>query len=285
MPNRHGDDNQYRYGFNGKERLDELHNNSGDSYDFGARMYDARLGRWFATDKLFAKRPAQSPYAFVGNNPIINKELDGNDYEVEFIKSDKGNKLIIRATVYTDVEGSDSHTAAVKATEFWNSQNGKFKYQVNETNGSKTEYDVVFEITPVPKAFKTEVQNQAINDEKGNSMTTLTREQNEGLNGLTEEDISYISEDRKDSDTPAHELGHQFNLGHSLVGIMKDGEGTINLERDPIVTKENVQQIIDWAIGEGNPNSTTSKEGKPSETTLKNPQNVKTEGEVKYDFK
>ena len=144
---------------------------------------------------------------------------------------------------------------------------------------------MVFEITPVPKAFKTEVQNQAINDEKGNSMTTLTREQNEGLNGLTEEDISYISEDRKDSDTPAHELGHQFNLGHSLVGIMKDGEGTINLERDPIVTKENVQQIIDWAIGEGNPNSTTSKEGKPSETTLKNPQNVKTEGEVKYDFK
>ena len=59
MPNRHGDDNQYRYGFNGKERLDELHNNSGDSYDFGARMYDARLGRWFATDKLFYKRPAQ----------------------------------------------------------------------------------------------------------------------------------------------------------------------------------------------------------------------------------
>jgi hypothetical protein len=35
----------------------------------------------------------------------------------------------------------------------------------------------------------------------------------------------------------------------------------------------------------GNPNSTTSKDSHPSETTLKNPQNVKTEGEAKYNFK
>jgi hypothetical protein len=34
----------YRYGFNGMEKDDEVKNGKGNSYDFGARMYDSRLG-------------------------------------------------------------------------------------------------------------------------------------------------------------------------------------------------------------------------------------------------
>jgi len=42
-----------RYGFNGKEKLNELEG-EGDAYDYGARMYDARLGRWLSakTDEV-----------------------------------------------------------------------------------------------------------------------------------------------------------------------------------------------------------------------------------------
>jgi RHS repeat-associated protein len=43
----------YRYHFNGQEKTDEWTGNSGDSYDFGARMYDSRLGRWMTLDPLF----------------------------------------------------------------------------------------------------------------------------------------------------------------------------------------------------------------------------------------
>jgi hypothetical protein len=35
----------YRFGFNGKENDNEVHNATGTSVDFGARMYDPRVGR------------------------------------------------------------------------------------------------------------------------------------------------------------------------------------------------------------------------------------------------
>ena len=39
----------YRYGFNGKENEDEIAGNN-NAIDFGARLYDSRLGRWFSCD-------------------------------------------------------------------------------------------------------------------------------------------------------------------------------------------------------------------------------------------
>ena len=36
---------KYKYGFNGKEKDNEVNVDGGD-YDFGARIYDSRLGRW-----------------------------------------------------------------------------------------------------------------------------------------------------------------------------------------------------------------------------------------------
>jgi len=45
-----------RYGFNGKMKDNEVEG-EGDIYDFSARMYDARLGRWLSLD------PDQNLYA------------------------------------------------------------------------------------------------------------------------------------------------------------------------------------------------------------------------------
>ncbi|GGD36603.1 hypothetical protein GCM10011343_28070 [Flavobacterium orientale] len=51
VPNRHGSAESYRYGFNGMEKDDEI-KGEGNSYDFGARMLDPRVGRWFAPDPI-----------------------------------------------------------------------------------------------------------------------------------------------------------------------------------------------------------------------------------------
>jgi hypothetical protein len=39
--------NRYRFGFNGQEQDNEV-SGEGNSYDFGARIYDSRLGRWMS---------------------------------------------------------------------------------------------------------------------------------------------------------------------------------------------------------------------------------------------
>lgn len=67
---------------NGKEKDDEIVG-SGNSYDFGARQYDPRLGRWLSLDPLMTKYPGLSPYNFVSNNPIIFVDVDGKDFIVK----------------------------------------------------------------------------------------------------------------------------------------------------------------------------------------------------------
>gem|GEM_PF-2385338 len=73
------DDNSYRYGFNGKEKIDEQYGIEGTAYDFGARLYDSRLGRWMAVDPLAGKYPDLSTYSFVMNTPISAMDPDGRD--------------------------------------------------------------------------------------------------------------------------------------------------------------------------------------------------------------
>jgi len=46
--------------------------------DFGARMYDSRLGRWLSLDPLAHKYIGWSPYSFSLSNPIYLKDADGN---------------------------------------------------------------------------------------------------------------------------------------------------------------------------------------------------------------
>lgn len=47
------------------------------AYDFGARMYDARLGRWLSRDPLEKEYTDLGPYVGMGNSPIILKDPDG----------------------------------------------------------------------------------------------------------------------------------------------------------------------------------------------------------------
>jgi RHS repeat-associated protein len=65
-----------RYGFNGKENDSEF----GNQYDYGARMYNAQIGRWLSVDPLMAKYPEWSTYAFSANSPIATIDNSGEDW-------------------------------------------------------------------------------------------------------------------------------------------------------------------------------------------------------------
>ncbi len=67
---------QYRYGFNGKEKDNEIEG-EGNIYDYGFRIYSSRLGRFLSVDPLSDKYPWYTPYQFAGNKPIWCVDLDG----------------------------------------------------------------------------------------------------------------------------------------------------------------------------------------------------------------
>lgn len=77
MPERNESGSDYKYGFNGMEGDDEV-KGKGNSYDFGARMYDGRVGRWLSRDPLAERQPDQSPYKSFYNSPLIFVDPDGN---------------------------------------------------------------------------------------------------------------------------------------------------------------------------------------------------------------
>ena len=68
--------NGYRFGFNGKEKIDNI-NGDGNGVDFGERMYYSRLGRFLSIDPLTKDSPELSPYPYAGNTPIQAIDLDG----------------------------------------------------------------------------------------------------------------------------------------------------------------------------------------------------------------
>jgi len=67
------------YKYNGKE-LDRMHGL--DWYDYGARMYDATLGRFYANDRFAEKYYSMSQYQYGANNPVANIDVNGDSIMV-----------------------------------------------------------------------------------------------------------------------------------------------------------------------------------------------------------
>lgn len=90
----------YRHGFNGMEKDNEL-KGIGNSLDFGARIYDSRLGKFLSIDPLASKFPSESNYIFAGNSPIYLLDEKGEKKTTYFTITDERSGKTTKITTVT----------------------------------------------------------------------------------------------------------------------------------------------------------------------------------------
>ena len=71
-----------RFKYNGKE---EQTTGNLQYLDYGARMYDSKIARWFVQDPLSEKYYAQSQYNYCVNNPVMFVDPDGKDVNLSYM--------------------------------------------------------------------------------------------------------------------------------------------------------------------------------------------------------
>lgn len=64
-----------KFQFNGQEKQEEFGLNW---THYGARFYDAQIGRWHSPDAYSGLTHEESPFAYVSNNPVNNIDVDGH---------------------------------------------------------------------------------------------------------------------------------------------------------------------------------------------------------------
>jgi len=130
MPERNSSTSEYRYGFQGQEKDDEIKGN-GNSVNYKYRMHDPRIGRFLSIDPLEAKYPHNSPYAFSENKVIAFIEMEGlesyfamDGLYLGTLNNDFINKRVVDDDIALEVQeniaiinGSSNTFAIVKANK------------------------------------------------------------------------------------------------------------------------------------------------------------------------
>ena len=98
------------YLYNGKEANGHLGVNL---FDYGARLYDPAIGRWFVVDPMAEKAPDWTPYRYGFNNPMKYTDPTGM---FEYVKGGYGEDIEV-GNVWSHTEDGDYLTDKMEKSE------------------------------------------------------------------------------------------------------------------------------------------------------------------------
>ena len=183
MPDRNMSSDQYRYGFNGMEKDDDLAGGKkGMSYDFGARLYNPGLGKFISVDPWADKYAWQSSFAYFSNSPISKLDYKGlGDEDDATANTDSDNTENADNTTASTSSGSEFggnaetganvasafQTTTTKAQELSIVKGGVNNYSGAIRPGSNG-LDITFKVTNLKPGDKINIIQIAIttNDDK-----------------------------------------------------------------------------------------------------------------------
>lgn len=208
-----------RFGFNGKEGDGEV-KGDGNSYDFGARMYDSRLGRWLTIDPKAGKYPDYSPYHFAYNSPLIVKDPNGEE-----------NIVVIG--------GADVSPTSKDKNKFANTGLLQLQNHIDQDDGELT---TVLLYTAGMTQTQLDDVNTHVNDlrKEGKNVSVVQIETTEQMvNYMNSKNINshQITEARvQDKITNVSLFGHGYADGHNGSSSFEPGHGVYKGEEHDALT-------------------------------------------------
>ncbi len=208
--------NAQPYKYNGKEYDSKKGLNW---YDYGARHYDAALGRFTTVDPLAEKHYSINPYAYCGNNPINRIDPDGRDWRVQTHYNKETKKMeytmTVNAVLYNNSSNQDINMEQLSAaitkqvSDAYNISGEDFEVKMNfnlKTVNSVDEIgerDHVIQVVDQDKIGSTDPRKIGLAYTKLNSLDIKV-----GTKAVTD------MLNKNDNRTVAHELGHTGGLKH-----------------------------------------------------------------------
>jgi RHS repeat-associated protein len=209
-------DSKNRYLYNGKELQDD---HDLDWHDYGARMYDAQIGRFHTVDRFSEKYYQLSPYHYVANNPTKYIDINGDSISINIINKggSDGRDLY---QIHVSGKVIDNTTGGMSAKKM-NRIASQISKQIEKSFSgidSDIEFQTTTEITVADASNPLNASDHAFRIvDDVSSIIGASAPMGTRMDGFAEVGQNYMLIDSKSTNmsrTGAHELGHSAGLGH-----------------------------------------------------------------------
>ena len=205
------------YKYNGKE----LDTKKGlNWYDYGARHYDAVLGRFITVDALYDKHFKVSPYVYCGNEPVGRIDPDGNDWRVQTHYNRETDKIEYKSTVRAAlINNSNNKELDIKTLAGQIVEQVNAAYTISGDDFVSTMDMQLRTVNSVDDIKDTEHVLQIVDQDmltKTDKSVVMAETYKNSLDVKigTKAVSNMLNND--DNRTFAHELGHSGGLGHTM---------------------------------------------------------------------